>query len=98
MEVIKDTENGKALIYITGEVDSANVDEFERLIMDAVNGEENVVIDLKDFEYVSSAGLRVFLMVQKMFGQGDALSIRNANEEVLDIFSVTGFTKLLHLV
>ena len=86
------------VIYVSGEVDSANVEEFEQGLITETEGEKKVVIDLTDFEYISSTGLRVLLMLQKKYGQGDALSIRNVNDEVMDIFNVTGFSKLLHIV
>ncbi|MBQ7562816.1 MAG: STAS domain-containing protein [Lachnospiraceae bacterium] len=85
------------VIYVSGEVDSANVEEFEQGLITETEGEKKVVIDLTDFEYISSTGLRVLLMLQKKYGQGDALSIRNVNDEVMDIFNVTGFSKLLHI-
>ena len=87
-----------ALLCVSGKVDSANVGEFEEGLFVASEGESRVVIDLTDFEYVSSAGLRVPLMLQKKYGQGDALSICNVNDEVMDIFNVTGFSKLLRIV
>ena len=98
MKIRKQTENDSALIIISGEVDSANVDSFEKELYDMSEGEAKVILDLTDFEYISSAGLRVLLMMQKKYGQGDALSIRNVNEEVMDIFNVTGFSKLLHII
>ena len=74
------------------------MEEFEQGLITETEGEKKVVIDLTDFEYISSTGLRVLLMLQKKYGQGDALSIRNVNDEVMDIFNVTGFSKLLHIV
>ena len=97
MEIKKDLSSGKAVIYISGEIDSTNSGDFEIQLKDAVNGEEKATLDLSALEYVSSAGLRVFLMVQKIFGRGDNLIITGANEEVMDIFEVTGFSKLLNL-
>ena len=97
MEINKTTENSVATVFISGEVDSTNVMEFENELKSMVEGEAKVVIDLEELEYVSSAGLRVFLLIQKMFGQGDALTIINVNEEVDDIFKVTGFSKLLNI-
>ena len=98
MEIKKEMDGDTAVVYVSGEVDSANVSDFEEGLLAATEGEEKVTIDLTDFEYISSTGLRVLLMMQKKYGRGDALSIRNVNDEVMDIFNVTGFTKLLHIV
>ena len=97
MEVKKTVEDGKTVICLIGEVDSANVAEFEAALKKAVAGETEVVLDLAELEYVSSAGLRVFLMLQKMFGSRHNLTLINVNEEVADIFKVTGFSRLLNI-
>ncbi len=98
MEIRKEKNGDTALIFVSGEVDSTNVNEFEETLNAFSEGEDKVIIDLGDLYYISSTGLRVLLMLQKRYGRGDALSIRNTNEEVMDIFKVTGFSKLLHLV
>lgn len=97
MEIKKQMEQDTIVIRITGEVDSSNVSDLEKSLLDAVSGQSDVIIDLGELEYVSSAGLRVFLMIQKKMNEQGKLLIRNMNEEVLDIFTVTGFTKLLNL-
>ena len=61
------------------------------------DGVKNLVIDLKELDYVSSAGLRVLLSTRKtMDGQGE-MFVRNANEAVMEVFKVTGFTNLLNI-
>ena len=97
MEIKKDSSSGKAVIYISGEIDSGNSNDFEVQLKEAVDQEAEAVLDLSELEYVSSAGLRVFLMIQKKFGRGDALIITGVNDEVMDIFEITGFSKLLNL-
>ena len=91
MEIKKDSSSGKAFIYISGEIDSGNSNDFEVQLKEAVDQEPAAVLDLSELEYVSSAGLRVFLMIQKKFGRGDALIITGANDEVMDIFEITGY-------
>ena len=97
MEVKKHSEQDKVVISIIGEVDSSNVADLEKSLNSAILDQTNVIIDLGEMEYVSSAGLRVFLMIQKKMNEQGELLIRNMNEEVMDIFTVTGFTKLLNL-
>ena len=97
MEVKKNKDGENTIVSISGEIDSTNSNEFEEQIKEAIQGEPRVILDLADLEYVSSAGLRVFLMLQKLFGRGDALTIKNVNNEVMGIFKVTGFLKLLNI-
>ncbi|HAK58433.1 MAG TPA: anti-sigma factor antagonist [Lachnospiraceae bacterium] len=98
MEINEVSQDGTIMLCISGEIDGTNVDEFENRVNDAADRTSSLVLDLGNLEYVSSAGLRVFLTLQKKVKQrGDSVIIKNVNEEVMDIFSVTGFVKLLNI-
>ena len=98
MEINEVSQDGTIMLSISGEIDGTNVDEFENRVSDAADRTSSLVLDLGNLEYVSSAGLRVFLTLQKKVKQrGDSVIIKNVNEEVMDIFSVTGFVKLLNI-
>jgi anti-sigma B factor antagonist len=56
---------------------------------------ENLSFDLKSLEYISSAGLRVLLSAQKIMNKQGSMTIKNASDEVLEIFDVTGFSDIL---
>ena len=65
-------------------------------------GTKNVVAackkcGVKNLVYVSSAGLRVLLSAQKTMNKQGNMIIRNANEEVMEIFEVTGFIDILNI-
>ncbi|MBO4395921.1 MAG: STAS domain-containing protein [Eubacterium sp.] len=99
METREEQENGMLTLFVSGEIDGTNVDDFEKALQSAVERTENLRLDLSDLEYVSSTGLRVFLTTQKKVKQlGNHMELANVNEEVMDIFSVTGFVKLLNIV
>ena len=98
MEINEVSQDETIVLSISGEIDGTNVDEFENRVNDAADRTSSLVLDLGNLEYVSSAGLRVFLTLQKKVKQrGDSVIIKNVNEEVMDIFSVTGFVKLLNI-
>lgn len=96
MQIDKTIENNKVKLAMTGELDGSNVSQFELVMTDAAAEGIDVVVDLKNLDYVSSAGLRVFLIFQKKLG--DKMTIINVNKEVMDIFSLTGFVKFLKIV
>ena len=99
METREEQENGMLTLFVSGEIDGTNVDDFEKALQSAVERTENLRLDLSDLEYVSSTGLRVFLTTQKKVKQlGHYMELANVNDEVMDIFSVTGFVKLLNIV
>ena len=81
-------------IKISGRIDSNNAAAFEKELFNAV-GEKigDITIDAADTEYISSAGLRVFLKLKK--AASGEVSVINASNDVYDIFEVTGFTSIL---
>ena len=93
------SNNGSVLkVELDGELDAVNAPELEQRLRREIPGVKELIFDLKELEYVSSAGLRVFLCMQKiMFSQG-TMEICNVSESVRDIFHVSGFTKLLNIV
>lgn len=54
-----------------------------------------LVFDFAELEYISSAGLRVILSAQKVMNRQGSMIIRNVNENVMEVFEVTGFVDIL---
>lgn len=75
---------------IKGKIDSNNAVEFEKELMAAKPAE----LDASELIYISSAGLRVLLKLRKEVGE---VTICNVNQEVYEIFDVTGFTSILNV-
>ncbi len=86
-----------ALIALKGRIDSGNASQVEKDILSQLEGKPSVsvVLDAAELEYISSAGLRVLLTAQKIMNSQGTLVIRNASEEVMEIFDVTGFSSVL---
>ena len=58
----------------------------------------DVVLDFENLEYISSAGLRVLLATyKKRKAKQQTFSIIHINENVEEVFEITGFKKLFHL-
>ena len=57
---------------------------------------ERLVLDLTELQYLSSAGLRVLLAARKALGSGEML-VRGANEAVMEVLEITGFTDILSI-
>ena len=51
----------------------------------------SVCVDMKELEYISSAGLRVLLIMRKALGNNQEISLVNMNESVREIVETTGF-------
>ena len=97
MNVNINKEDSNLTIEIEGRLDTLTSPELEKEVDTALDGITNLVVDLKNLEYISSAGLRVLLGVaQVMEDQGD-MKVINASSEVMDIFEVTGFSEILNI-
>ena len=95
MEATLNKEGTKLAVAISGRLDTLTSPDLEKQVEPALEGITELILDLKDLEYISSAGLRVLLgMAQTMEKQGD-MKVTNPNEAVMDVFSVTGFDDIL---
>ena len=95
MNINLNKNEDKLIISLEGRLDtttSPNLEsEYKKL------DETNIVLDLKDLNYISSAGLRVLLTMQKEMNKKGSLEIINVCDDVLDIFEVTGFNDILNI-
>lgn len=93
-EFIKEGDNTVALL--SGRLDTLCAPQFETDILplrDDAAGD--VILDCAGLEYISSSGLRVFLSLLKdVKGKGRKLTLRHLNNEIANIFKITGFHKL----
>ena len=91
MDINKVADNGKLKVAISGRLDTTTAPELEKEL--DFTGITSVEFDLAYLEYVSSAGLRVILMVQKNM-KGNFV-LKNVKPEIMEIFEITGFADIL---
>ena len=89
-------EEKKLTIKLDGKLDTNTSPELDSK-MSELEGVEEVIIDMKDLNYISSAGLRVLLSMQKVMNKQGKMTIINVCENVMDIFEVTGFSDILNI-
>ena len=89
-------DGDKTTIFLKGHIDSVNAEELENEINSVIGQEkpDELILDAKELEYISSAGLRVILRLRKEF---DALKIINVTPEVYEIFDMTGFVEMMDI-
>ena len=93
---IKKELNGSALkVALEGRLDPSTAPELEEEMKNALNGVTELVFDMEGLEYISSAGLRVLLSVQKVMNQQGSMKLLHVNEVINEIFEVTGFSDIL---
>ena len=95
MGIIKKLNGDELTLVVSGTLNSANYQELEDVISVSLKGIKTLVFDLKDLEYISSAGLRVLLTAKKIMDKQGKMIVRNTNDNVMDIFTITGFVGVL---
>ncbi len=93
---IKKAKNGNELdIAVEGRLDTTTAPLLEAELKQNINGIEKLVLDFSALEYLSSAGLRVLLSVQKIMNIQGKMIVKNVNDTIAEIFEVTGFADIL---
>ena len=80
---------------LEGRLDTTTSPKLEEELRGSVDGITSLAIDFEKLEYISSAGLRVILAMQKNMMRQGSMVIRNVNETVMEVFEVTGFSDIL---
>ena len=93
IEIKKNTE--ETIIEVGGRLDTTTAPTLDKTINDIVEETKNLVLDLKQLEYISSAGLRVLLSAQKKMQKVGTMKVKNVCEEVMEVFEMTGFADIL---
>ena len=91
MQINKNTEGAKLTLAPIGRVDTITSPELEAAIV--LDGVEELVFDLAQVDYISSAGLRVLLSAQNKMAT-KSMKIANAKPAVKEVFDITGFSDI----
>ena len=78
----------QTIIEIAGRLDTNTAPTLEKAINENIDDTKNLVLDFKDIEYISSAGLRVLLGAQKKMQQIGSM-------KVIKVREMTGFADIL---
>lgn len=90
---IRISENGEVLL--SGRFDASRV-ETAKTVFDQL--EKSSVVDFKDLEYISSAGLSVLLATQKRLSESDhSLKLKNMSKHIRDVFRYAGFDMVFEI-
>lgn len=96
-ELTKNAE--KTTIKVKGKLDSSTVYELEDGLKEEILLAKTIAFDFNELEYISSAGARLLLMIQKKMNKRKGnLVIMNCNKIVLEVFEKTGFTQVLTII
>ncbi len=97
LNIEKNTNGTSLWVTLEGRLDSNTSPEMERSVKESIEGMTEIVLNFDKLTYVSSAGLRVLLALQQATAGKSSMYIVNCNDDIKDIFEMTGFLDILEL-
>jgi anti-sigma B factor antagonist len=100
MEIIEENQSGINIYKLSGRLDSNTSQSFEKKIFQAIDdGSKSMIIDFKNLDYISSAGLRVILKATKALKREDGkMMLCDMQDYVKEVFEIAGFDSFLPIV
>lgn len=95
MEISKIIDGEKLSVRLSGRLDTTTAPQLEAELRRSVNGIKKLALDFTEVEYISSAGLRVLLAAQKVMNRQGEMKLTGVNEDIMEIFEITGFSEIL---
>lgn len=100
MEITVEKQDAVKVFRLNGRLDSNTSMGFEEKIFDAISdGSRQMVIDFKEIDYISSAGLRVILKATKALNREKGkIMLCSMQDYVKEVFEIAGFDAFLPIV
>jgi anti-anti-sigma factor len=99
MEIDVAAESGVTLVRVSGYVDTRASVEFERRLLELLQqGTVLLGIDFTKVDMLTSAGIRVLMMLVKRLGGTDRIALWGLNEEVKMVFTIAGLSGHFHIL
>ena len=95
MNIITKKENTTLTVALEGRLDTTTAPELDVFAEKELVDTQELVLDFADLEYISSAGLRVLLKLQKVMNKKGSMKLIHVGEVVKEVFEITGFTDIL---
>jgi anti-anti-sigma factor len=99
MQIAQETEGEAVILALTGQLDSSAAQSAETTLSAALGaGSPQLVLDMSGLDYISSAGLRVLLVVAKKAQQAKGkMALCGLSPNVREVFSVSGFDTIFSI-
>lgn len=95
MKVTLDKSGSTLKVSVSGRLDTTTAPELEKTLGSQLEGIESLTLDFGDLAYISSAGLRVLLALQKTMNRQGQVVVTHVNDNIMEVFDVTGFVDML---
>ena len=96
MEIIQEKVNDVAIVEIKGRLDVTTASDLEQVFTKLLSENQNkVLVECRELEYISSAGLRVLLNAAKQYNKvSGQIMLAGLSQNVKQVFEIYGFTSI----
>ena len=96
-ELTVTSENKDYTIAVSGRIDTLTAPALEEKVCEIQNDADQLIIDMREVEYISSAGMRVIVAAHRAMAPKGGLVLRGLTKNVSTIINLTGFNKILNI-
>ena len=97
MEIRKNREGNTLTLSLDGRLDTITSQQLEKELRTSIDGVTELVLDFEHLSYITSAGLRVVSVAQKVMNRQGHLKILRMQPDVREVFDVTGLADLMDI-
>lgn len=97
MKLKSKKEGNRLTIYLIGRVNVKTASEFEDGVMKMLDDVTDLTLDLSELQFISSSGLRSLLKIQKKMNFKGTMTVVNVNDDIMEVFRLTGFDNFLNI-
>lgn len=95
MDIHLNKDAAKWIVALVGRLDTTTAPQLEAALKEGLDDVKELTIDFEGLEYISSAGLRVLLSLQKRMNAQGKMTVCHVCPAIQEVFEVTGFTDIL---
>lgn len=92
LTVNKISDGSKLTLSLDGYLNTKTSIEINTLLGESLDGITDLVFDLSELKYISSAGMRTLLTAQKKMNSQGSMKVTGVSSDIMEIFDITGFT------
>ncbi len=99
-EITKEMKSGVDCIYLKGYLDAHTAPDLENVLSDSIaKGNNKIIVNFRDLDYISSAGLGVFMaFIEEIRDGGGDIKMAEMRPRVFNVFDLLGFPVLFDIV
>jgi stage II sporulation protein AA (anti-sigma F factor antagonist) len=99
MEILEQKKDNFTIVVINGRLDTTNYQDLEKKLQQLMDdGASHLILNCVKLDYISSSGLRIFLMfLKKIKAMNGKFVICSLQENIHEIFQISGFTTIFDI-